>query len=263
MQLDAAPHEQRVVRDLLDHRVLEAVTPLTPLTRSRLEHQVRPDQVVDRLRESRAAGLAEDPVAEALADHRGELDALPRGRLQPVDARGDDRMKRRRHLEGGGPLAELPLTTLVARDGAGLDQRADGLLDEEGVAARAADDLVAQLVGEPVERRLDDPGRLLVGERLEDELGEVRSDRTRLRRARARALREQKEDWDPRGPRRDEPEELKRRGVGEVQILEHVEQRTLACERGDDVVDDDEHRALPLFGVARGLGRSGEVEELA
>src|SRR4029078_8845475 len=94
------------------------------------------------------------------------------------------------------------------------------------------------------------------------ELGEVRARRTRIGRARADALREEKEQWHARGPRREEPQQIERRRVGVMQVLEDVEERTRACERDDEVVDRDEHRALPLFGVGGRLGRARKVGEL-
>src|SRR2546428_5289321 len=47
-----------------------------------------------------------------------------------------------------------------------------------------------------------------------------------------------------------------------MQVLEHVEERTLSGERREDVVYADEHRALPFLGVARRLGRARKVQEL-
>src|SRR5437667_11035593 len=47
-----------------------------------------------------------------------------------------------------------------------------------------------------------------------------------------------------------------------MQILEHVEQRSLARQRRDDVVNSKEHRALPFLALARRLSRAGEMEEL-
>src|SRR5439155_12791665 len=175
LQLNAAPDEEGVVRDLLHDGVLEAVPALAPLARGGLEYEVRRDELVDRIGDPRAAGLAENAVAEALSDHRRELDGLPRRRRQPVDASRDDTMKRRRHLERRRPLAQLPFALVVLRDRARIHERADGLLDEERVAAGTRDDLVSQLVRHPVERRVDDACGLLVRERLEDELAEVRA----------------------------------------------------------------------------------------
>src|SRR2546426_12802512 len=47
-----------------------------------------------------------------------------------------------------------------------------------------------------------------------------------------------------------------------MEILEDIEERAFPRERRDDVVDADEHRALPLFRIARRLGRSREMKEL-
>src|SRR5438034_11108700 len=47
-----------------------------------------------------------------------------------------------------------------------------------------------------------------------------------------------------------------------MEIVEDVEERAFPRDRRDDGVDDDEHRALPLFRVARRLGRSREMKEL-
>ena len=92
VQLDPPADEQRVVRDLLHDRVLEAVPPLAPLTGRGLEDEIRSDELIDRVRDPRSSGLAEDAVAEALSDHGGELDRLLCRRRQPIDARGDDAM---------------------------------------------------------------------------------------------------------------------------------------------------------------------------
>ena len=118
VQLDPPADEQCVVRDLLHDRVLEAVPAFTPLTRRGLEDQIGRDQVIDRVRDPRSSGLTENAVAEALSDHRGELDRLLCRRRQPIDARGDDPVQGRRHLERCGPLAQLPFPFFVFSDGA-------------------------------------------------------------------------------------------------------------------------------------------------
>ena len=94
MQLDAPANEERVVGDLLYHGVLEAIPALAALARRPLEHEVGADELVHGVRDPTAAGLAKDAIAEALPDHRRELDALLRDRRQPVDARGNDRVQR-------------------------------------------------------------------------------------------------------------------------------------------------------------------------
>ena len=47
-----------------------------------------------------------------------------------------------------------------------------------------------------------------------------------------------------------------------MQILEDVQEWALPRKGRDDVVNADEHRALPLFGVARGFDGPRQVEEL-
>src|SRR5207244_6029797 len=103
-------------------------------SRRGLKHEIGCDQLVDRVRETRATSLAQDAVAEALADDGRELDALFRRRRKPVDPCRDDGVKCRGDLERGRALAQLPLALVVLRDGARIDERADRLLDAERIA---------------------------------------------------------------------------------------------------------------------------------
>ena len=156
----------------------------------------------------------------------------------------------------------MPLAARVLLRGARLHERTQRFLDEERIPAGARDDPVAQLVGDPIEGRFDDARGLLVRERFEHELREVRARRLRLRRARSEALREQEQDRHTRGARGEEPQEVERRRVGEVQVLEDVKQGMLPRERCDHVVHDDVHRTLPFLRVARRLAHAGQMEEL-
>ena len=175
MQLGPAADEQRVVGDLLRHRVLEPEATLAPFARRGFDDEVRGDEDVHRVSEPVAARRAKDPVTEALADHRGQLNALLRERRQPVDARGHDRVQGRGHVQSRGALAEDPVALVIPRDRAGVDEGADRLLDEERVSAGTRDDAVAELGRCPLERRVDDARGLVVGERLEHHLREVRT----------------------------------------------------------------------------------------
>ena len=143
MELRPPAHEQRVVCDLLHDSVLEAVAALASLARRGLEHEIGGDELIDGVGEVVAACLAEHAIPEALSDDRRQLDALARRRRKTVDARGDDGVQRRRDLEHRRTVAEAPLAGLVARDRARLDERAQALLDEERVTARARDDAVS------------------------------------------------------------------------------------------------------------------------
>src|SRR3989442_14399964 len=47
-----------------------------------------------------------------------------------------------------------------------------------------------------------------------------------------------------------------------MEVLEHIDERSLAGERREDVVHADEHRSLPFVRIARGPAHAREVEEL-
>ena len=122
MELDPTAHEQRVVGDLLDDRVLESVAALAALPRRSLQDEVGRDELIDRVGEARRTRLAEHAIAEALPDDRRELDALPCRRREPVDASRDDGVQRGGDLERRGALPELPFAFLILRDRARIDQ---------------------------------------------------------------------------------------------------------------------------------------------
>ena len=99
---------------------------------------------------SRGSSCGDGGARELPPDHRG---ALEHGALlgpQPLDARGEQRVDRRRHLErreldAGGPAVALPLERAV------VDQHAHQLADEERIALaggeHAPGDRGRQLVG--------------------------------------------------------------------------------------------------------------------
>src|SRR5438477_582611 len=82
--------------------------------------------------------------------------------------------------------------------------------------------------------------------------------RTR-RTAGADPLREQDEEGHARAAGREEREQVQRCRVGVVEILEHVEERTGAGERTEDVEDDEIHPSLPLLRLARRLLGAGQM----
>src|SRR5262249_44761420 len=81
------------------------------------------------------------PLDESLKEYEGHVLAKNgRGlevsfvlRREPVDARGEDRLGRRRDLQGLGRLRQLVGPSLPRQD-LRLDQRPDALLEEEGIA---------------------------------------------------------------------------------------------------------------------------------
>src|SRR5438876_2708917 len=75
----------------------------------------------------------EQSERHVLADHGGSLDQALLRRWEPVDAPGQQRLHRRRDLDRQGIL-DHAVAAALARDGTGLHQRPDTLLEKEWVA---------------------------------------------------------------------------------------------------------------------------------
>src|SRR6266851_5253212 len=75
----------------------------------------------------------EQSERHVLADHGRSLEQAFLHRGEPVDAPGQQRLHRRRDLDRQGILDQT-IGAALAREGAGLHQRPDTLLEEEGVA---------------------------------------------------------------------------------------------------------------------------------
>ena len=131
--------EQAPVGDLVGQRVLEGV--LEVREEARLVEELGGLEVGEAAaeRSSDCSAMAwRRREGHVLADDRGGLEeALVLGR-EPVDARGQDRLRRRRDLKGLGRLRQA-IGAALARQRLGLDQRPDALLEEEGVALGALD----------------------------------------------------------------------------------------------------------------------------
>lgn len=138
--------------------------------RAPLDEQVLIDHVVEqRLRESEARsrrlvdelGVAQQiergrklggPAGDATqgfdlegrSDDRGLLENLASGARQPIEPRQEEGLDARRNLDL--PVArDLPPSRAVADKLAVLDQAADDLLDEQGIAAGTLDDAASHL----------------------------------------------------------------------------------------------------------------------
>jgi len=107
------------------------------------------------------------PAAQWPGD-RGALRDLALGRLQLIEARGQERLDRWRHRELSQLRRRLP-AAVAANDQTVVDEHAHELLDEQRIALRRGQDPLAE---PPRERRRSElPGHELVGrlhaERLE------------------------------------------------------------------------------------------------
>src|SRR5207302_7148757 len=103
-----------------------------------------------RSRGVRLQQLFENGDAELAADDRGDTERAPAFGRQPVDAREEESVQRVGDLHARGLLVRHPAVA-VAGDRAAIDEHADYLLDEEGVALGFGQDKVARLLGQRVD----------------------------------------------------------------------------------------------------------------
>ena len=127
------------VRDLVRERVLERV--LEVGEKLRLVHELGGLEVRKAPPQRFLVDLdnrAQKGERNVRPDDRGSLEHALFLRIEPVDARGDDGLHRRRHLQRVGRLHE-PVGAALADQRASLDQRAHALLEEKRAALRALD----------------------------------------------------------------------------------------------------------------------------
>ncbi len=205
----------RRVGDVADQHMVEAEAVVAGKERAVGAYELLAPERQQRAADPRSGGvieqLADRAAVEEAALDRAALDDGALLRLEPVDARGEERLDRRRHRVGLGVVAEVR----------------EQLLDEERVPFRGRDDPLAQLRRELVRERVDELVRVVVAERLEDD----------ERRAPTR-----------RSPRRPHVEEIGASGAEDEDrcvarrvrdVLDQVEQRRVGPV---DVVDDQHER---------------------
>ena len=143
-RMEAGPlrSHQTAVGDLSSERVLDRELALSGDRRARPV----PDEVallehakvwLDVLQQ-----LADGTGPEGAADHGGCLQRRFLGRLEQVDTGGENRLHRVGNDEVVGKIASCP-ATVHSLEHALVDQRANELLDEEGIAFRPLDDDLA------------------------------------------------------------------------------------------------------------------------
>ena len=108
------------------------------------------------------------------ADHRGGLEQRLVLWRQPVDARRQDRLHRRRHVDGVRGLHE-PVRAALAHEHPVVDEAPHALLEEERIALgpREEEPLQGLEAGVAPEQRLQQRGRTLRRERVQPELAVV------------------------------------------------------------------------------------------
>jgi hypothetical protein len=137
MQRAASLRDERPVRGLLDQHVLEPVFGLRPP--ASLADQVEPLEFHERAPD---VGVVRDGLevrqAERTAEHGRGKQRVARAGIQPVDPRDDDFLDGRRDLDLD--LVVEPPAVVLVHERAGIDQRPDDLLEEEGIALGRLED---------------------------------------------------------------------------------------------------------------------------
>ena len=234
-----------------------------------LHEQPRAPQLVQRLEDRfvrHTTHRAQRGVPHARPEHRGEIEQRPRRRTEPLDA-GQHRVaygaRQRDRLHVPSRPASVALLQLPR-----LDERLDRLLDEEGIAARplvqhrreAAHD-----VGRDVERALHQLERLLRRQRRDpldarrtqphERLLGVAQQRGHPVRVVVRAEHEQSSTETRRvhlpG---DEVQQLERRRVGPLQVVEHEQERLARREAAQQLKERPVQPRLRLGGALAALG---------
>ena len=273
VQLAALRVDEARVGDLLDEAVAEAVLGVRPA--ALLDDQVEPLQVGQCLHELVAV---HEPLQqrqpERPPDDRGDREDVARLAVEAVEAR----LQRPLDDRGDGQLVlgdrELP-PAVSALEHAPLDEVAEGLLEEERVAARALREQLGDRLGQlAVGRVRDEHARGVRRERAHLDLPVAV--RVALPRELAEppgavlplgAVDEEERDRGLVGHAEDRLEQLDRRFVGPVEILEDQAERLLVGELADELEEDLERAGLDALAVQlpdrlRRLGLERQADEV-
>src|SRR6185369_13613543 len=143
VQLGARALQEPPVRGVADQNVMEAKRRLAEEPARVALDQLAPVERLETGVEVGAVPLeqgSDGASREMPADDRGTLEHGALFGAESLDARGKERMDRRRHLERGQPRADDPTVTF-AGERALLHQHADELADEERIALAGGEHL--------------------------------------------------------------------------------------------------------------------------
>ena len=170
-------------------------------------------------------------------------------RRQPVDARRQDRLHRRRHVDGLRSLHE-PIRAALAREHPVVHEAPHALLEEEGVALgpREEEPLQGLEAGVAPEQGLQQRGRILRRERVQPELAVVGLPAPVV--PVLRAVVDEEQEPGRRQALDQAVEHGLRLGVDPVEVLEHDQERL------DLALPQEE----PLQGVEGALPPLGRVQ---
>ena len=172
----AVAARERLVRDLAQKLLQEAVLPALGPARIRLErqHLLAHERTEDGLElvGAQPGERGDRALGERLAENADVLDELPLLGGEAVEPRGRECMERLRHLERLD-LGGRPVDGAVLREEAAIEQHPDRLDGVQRHALRPGEHLRLQVVGQAGDVALEEPAHLVVGERLERQIGRV------------------------------------------------------------------------------------------
>ena len=201
-----------------------------------------------------ARELEDRPAGEGAPDDGASLDDRALARVEPVEARRQQRVDRRRHGEGGD-LTDGRDARLVALDVALVDEHAHELLDEQRVALGAGEDAVGQVGSDArvADEVLHQHAALVGAERLElDALGVRRGGgEVGSRVEQVVAGHGDDQHGQPRDRRGQVLDQVEQGRLGPVDVLEQDDQRLA---RGDGL-EQAAHGPEGLGGVGHGVGQ--------
>ena len=250
VQLTPTRVQDRLIRHIAGQRVAKQIGQIALDLLG--QNQLGLGELLEPIEQPIVAGdhAGEHRVGEAPADHSGDLQHLAAAILQPIQPRGDHALDAIRH----GRLvqrASQPPATGIARQRAGFDQAAHHFFDKERVALRALDQrgqLGRRLAQQQRAHQVDAAiGRKLahLDPRAIIQLAPRLGDRW------IHAVAQQQQQRRLRRAAHQPAQQIERRGVGPVQVVDDQHQRAVAGLGQDQRLDQLLCAVVALLGRQR------------
>ena len=273
VQRSSRLREDRAVGGLLDQRVPEAVLGLGPA--ARLPDELEPLELVQRVLRRGSEHAFEERQPERPAKGRGRGEDVVARRREAVDPREQELFDRRRDLHRD--VVVEAVTARLADERARLEERADELLEVEGIPLGLAEHAGGDVVGERLgpHERVEQRGLRVARQGLEHEFaGQVR---ILAQRQLAQApgcvvalvpLGDHEQDRSLLGEAEELLAQLHRGRVGPMQVLERHHDRPVGGKAAQNGRDDLEGLVLErlrgeLGQLRRGVRLERQAEERA
>jgi hypothetical protein len=172
---------------------------------------------------------------EDASDHRGRLKRGLLGGSEQIDPGRENRLNRVRHSEFARQLVQPP-AALVSYEQTTINQHAEQLLDEEGIALGPLDNKLAEFRGQSASQQLvEHPDAVIRGERLQ--LEQLTADACTPTRSAFKKLRPRRRDQEQRPFRRAEHvlEQLEQLNLRPMNVLQKHNRGLLRDDIGQEL----------------------------